>query len=494
MIINILICDSMKNNVVQWIRHSYTMAITMVLAVVLTTSDWVSAGVSTFADGIAVGTTNLTGGLLLEVEGILTATELCNESGTECTDVTDIYDAVINGVAGGGTAGFIPRFVATSSVGDSVLQESGGNVGIGISPQQRLHVSDYMRFEGRSILFGSAQGLHGDGGSALYSNSHHDTETEFVLRDAENQRYGSLSGSDDGVLFGLKNGDDQWFMNHDTDAYTAWYINGSELMRLNTVGLGINRVPSGNDILAVQTNNISSVEGIQLSASSDSWFRFMPHVAQGSYTTTMQAGDAGIIFSQGSLNTGALTIVPWSTTQGGMRINSSGQVGVGTPTPDGSLRLDVAGLVGSSGYCDENGLDCFYTPVASFWHTHGAIEVVRYQDALYFPVRQALSQADARSWCQARNGQLASVGSSAENTAITGMFSGGETVWIGGNDVVTEGTWVWEDGSPWSYINWASGEPNNVGNEDCLALRTFDAFWNDSACSLPLYSVCEIPL
>ena len=51
-----------------------------------------------------------------------------------------------------------------------------------------------------------------------------------------------------------------------------------------------------------------------------------------------------------------------------------------------------------------------------------------------------------------------------------------DPAWIGGNDLVKEGTWVWTDGSPWNYQNWAENEPNNKdttgGNEgDFLVLN-----------------------
>ena len=43
---------------------------------------------------------------------------------------------------------------------------------------------------------------------------------------------------------------------------------------------------------------------------------------------------------------------------------------------------------------------------------------------------------------------------------------GGQHLWIGINDYGSEGTWVWADGTPVSYTNWNSGEPNSGGNYD----------------------------
>ena len=65
--------------------------------------------------------------------------------------------------------------------------------------------------------------------------------------------------------------------------------------------------------------------------------------------------------------------------------------------------------------------------------------------------------------------------------------------WIGINDISSESTWVWEDGSSSSYTNWGSGEPNNSGgNEDCGQLNRFtNGTWNDEPCASAFYYICE---
>jgi len=88
---------------------------------------------------------------------------------------------------------------------------------------------------------------------------------------------------------------------------------------------------------------------------------------------------------------------------------------------------------------------------------------------------EALSWSDASAACQATGQHLAIVQSAAENTLLV-TAADGNHVWMDGTDAVSEGAsegaWKWSSsGAPLSYTNWASGEPNNSGNdEDCLVL------------------------
>src|SRR5262245_7871296 len=61
-------------------------------------------------------------------------------------------------------------------------------------------------------------------------------------------------------------------------------------------------------------------------------------------------------------------------------------------------------------------------------------------------------------------GHLATINDAAENTWVTGQFSnvgGVHPLWIGLNDALVEGTFVWTSGEPVSYTNWNAGEPND---------------------------------
>ena len=89
--------------------------------------------------------------------------------------------------------------------------------------------------------------------------------------------------------------------------------------------------------------------------------------------------------------------------------------------------------------------------------------------------------------------ELASVSSSEANTFLGSLTQ--DHTWLGGNDVVAEGTYTWTDGTSWSYDNWRFNAPNNGnGNseQDCVILRS-DGEWDDVSCSTSRNFVCEKP-
>lgn len=101
---------------------------------------------------------------------------------------------------------------------------------------------------------------------------------------------------------------------------------------------------------------------------------------------------------------------------------------------------------------------------------------------------------------------LATITSEQENEFLAKLIdeSGLDSVWIGAQDKRFEGKWSWvngpEKGHPFweggmegqavdsKFVKWSSGEPNDVGEEDCgVLLKT--GGWNDASCENAQYSV-----
>lgn len=106
----------------------------------------------------------------------------------------------------------------------------------------------------------------------------------------------------------------------------------------------------------------------------------------------------------------------------------------------------------------------------------------------------SISWADANAAAVAKGGYLATLTSAEENqwvydNIVAPIFGTGPNVsdqaWLGGLKPVgssqpSEG-WQWVSGETWTYANWGSGEPNNVGGiENHLTINRFgDWSWND---------------
>ncbi|XP_071789139.1 uncharacterized protein [Asterias amurensis] len=124
----------------------------------------------------------------------------------------------------------------------------------------------------------------------------------------------------------------------------------------------------------------------------------------------------------------------------------------------------------------------------------------QYNGKCYIAVGSKKSWGDARKDCQKRGadgGDLVLIPDTGTNTFLKKVLTGvSDNTWIGLHDIAKENTFKWvDDQTPAAkgFTNWAAGEPNNVGEEDCVMIYTSDPnlVWNDDACSTKLAYVCE---
>ncbi|XP_039456320.1 C-type lectin domain family 17, member A-like isoform X2 [Oreochromis aureus] len=95
----------------------------------------------------------------------------------------------------------------------------------------------------------------------------------------------------------------------------------------------------------------------------------------------------------------------------------------------------------------------------------------------------------ARRDCRGREADLVVINSPEEQNLLSKITT---EVWIGLNDKEQEGTWKWVDGTPLNVTYWASGQPDNGGEEDCAhVIWDKQKFWNDLSCSSSRHWICE---
>jgi hypothetical protein len=114
----------------------------------------------------------------------------------------------------------------------------------------------------------------------------------------------------------------------------------------------------------------------------------------------------------------------------------------------------------------------------------------------------------ASTWCEAEaaavklGGHLVTIDDGDENSFVWSQFgSSDRELWIGYNDMATEGSFVWSSGAASTFTSWDTGEPSG-GGENCAAFIPLrPGSWNDFDCTWSagsggysnLMGVAEVP-
>ncbi|WP_238710782.1 lectin-like protein [Oceanipulchritudo coccoides] len=107
---------------------------------------------------------------------------------------------------------------------------------------------------------------------------------------------------------------------------------------------------------------------------------------------------------------------------------------------------------------------------------------VSYNDSLFYVIEGALTYSQAEADANIRGGRVASFLDGSEYTdfvlqlrqVVSGNF------WISLTDSVTEGSWIWGDGTALNYNRWYSGQPDGGMFESNVVILSDTASWADS--------------
>uniref|UniRef100_A0A671UBI8 C-type lectin domain-containing protein n=1 Tax=Sparus aurata TaxID=8175 RepID=A0A671UBI8_SPAAU len=125
----------------------------------------------------------------------------------------------------------------------------------------------------------------------------------------------------------------------------------------------------------------------------------------------------------------------------------------------------------------------------------------------YYFSTDELTWEQARERCRRDGADLVKIESEDEQSFLIQkvkdkMVEDEDKFWIGLTDSVTEGTWLWTDGSPLnkSLTFWARGQPDNwkgenADGEDCVRMAEISRLglkgWFDKSCTAPQKRICE---
>ncbi|EDL01253.1 CD209 antigen-like protein B isoform a [Mus musculus] len=110
----------------------------------------------------------------------------------------------------------------------------------------------------------------------------------------------------------------------------------------------------------------------------------------------------------------------------------------------------------------------------------------------YFFSKSQRNWNDAVTACKEVKAQLVIINSDEEQTFLQQTSKAKGPTWMGLSDLKKEATWLWVDGSTLSsrfQKYWNRGEPNNIGEEDCVEFAGDG--WNDSKCELKKFWICK---
>ncbi|GAB1292948.1 CD209 antigen-like protein B [Apodemus speciosus] len=110
----------------------------------------------------------------------------------------------------------------------------------------------------------------------------------------------------------------------------------------------------------------------------------------------------------------------------------------------------------------------------------------------YFFSKSQRNWNDAVTACKDVKAQLVIINSDEEQTFLQQTSKAKGPTWMGLSDLTKEAMWLWVDGSALSsrfQKYWKKGEPNNIGEEDCVEFAGDG--WNDSKCELKKFWICK---
>ncbi|XP_012889037.1 PREDICTED: CD209 antigen-like protein E isoform X1 [Dipodomys ordii] len=117
-----------------------------------------------------------------------------------------------------------------------------------------------------------------------------------------------------------------------------------------------------------------------------------------------------------------------------------------------------------------------------------------FQEDCYFFSKSKRNWENSIKACLEMGAQLVVIETDEEQSFLQQTLKNKGQTWIGLSDLNEEATWRWVNGLPLSQgfkQYWNKGEPNNVGEEDCVEF--IGDGWNDAKCNNANLWICKKP-
>ncbi|KAG8429287.1 hypothetical protein GDO86_012323 [Hymenochirus boettgeri] len=130
----------------------------------------------------------------------------------------------------------------------------------------------------------------------------------------------------------------------------------------------------------------------------------------------------------------------------------------------------------------------------------GCFKGRRYFRKCYLIFQHFENYETAQKLCHSRGGNLAMPIDEQEHGALAkyvhdSFFPFNWPIWMGINDLRSEGMYQYENGHRVSFFNWYKDhlvtQPNGKTLENCVSFTSIDGKWWDNECSRRMYYVCE---
>ncbi|XP_068604963.1 macrophage mannose receptor 1b [Brachionichthys hirsutus] len=110
---------------------------------------------------------------------------------------------------------------------------------------------------------------------------------------------------------------------------------------------------------------------------------------------------------------------------------------------------------------------------------------IPYNGHCFHLYRTAKTWTDAKRECRKEGGDLVSVRNVEDQSFIISQlgYASTDELWIGLNDISTEGLFDWSDHSAVSFTSWTYGKPSvSADSEDCVLIMGENGNWADRSC------------